>query len=260
MGLSPDDLRKLHGSGGATSAPSATSAAPKPAPNGRPKTYGINRYGGTCVNCGSFVPAEAGLRDKVGEKWVVFHKPGECRPAPGVEPTHLVVDGEALTPSNLDEGNVAQMKAKAAEFGSPAIWDGDYTLITEGGHRTFNVETMAEDSDFAPGETVISYLAGRDNEGDFKGIGFVKGTVERPRVAVWKRVRDAKGFANLNADLTLFLANVNRARVLAEDEEPDLNGLAVGTVLLAKRCIVCHRKLTNPDSIAAGIGPVCAAG
>jgi hypothetical protein len=24
------------------------------------------------------------------------------------------------------------------------------------------------------------------------------------------------------------------------------------------RCQVCHRLLTNPDSIAAGIGPVCA--
>ena len=37
-----------------------------------------NKYAGKCIRCGGQVPAERGLRDKDGDKWVTFHKDGEC--------------------------------------------------------------------------------------------------------------------------------------------------------------------------------------
>lgn len=227
--MSADSLREML-IGNSSSAPASAVGASKataPPARGLP----INKYPGNCVNCGARVAAEAGLREKRDDKWVVFHRDGEC---PEVAPAPV-----ASGPS------------------APTIEDGDYTLITADGHRTFNVETMADDSDFAPGDSVIAFLSGRDNTSDHTRFGFVKGTAARPRVYVWRRFKE-NGWESLRADVDLFVANVNRALVLGLGNDPDdLDALPVGTVLLAKRCRKCHALLTNPESIRLGIGPYC---
>lgn len=47
------------------------------------------------------------------------------------------------------------------------------------------------------------------------------------------------------------------ARILSLMVGPDNSGHQYA-VMLSKRCVRCNRKLTNPESIKAGIGPECA--
>lgn len=240
LGMSADSLREML-IGNSSSAPASAVGASKataPPARGLP----INKYPGNCVNCGARVAAEAGLREKRDDKWVVFHREGGC---PEVAPAPV-----------------------AAGPSAPTIEDGDYTLITEDGHRTFKVETMADDSDFAPGDTVIAFLSGSDNTSDHTRFGFVKGTAAKPRIYVWRRFKE-NGWESLRDDVATFATNVNRPFVLglgAGDPDPEedreafrawRDGLPVGTVLLAKRCRKCHALLTNPESIRLGIGPYC---
>lgn len=222
VALSPEGLRELL-AGNST-------AAPAPRPSAAPaRGLPVNKYPGNCVKCGARVAAEAGLRDKVDGKWVVLHR-GDC---PEVAPAPAPVAAPAASTSAVEEG--------------------DYTLITEDGHRTFNVKI---DPEFADGTPVISFLSGPNNTADFTSFGFVKGTARNPRVVTWKRFRE--GYEDLAEDLALFLANVNRVIVLGLGNDPeDRDSLPVGTVLLAKRCRECHALLTHPDSIRLGIGPVC---
>lgn len=110
-------------------------------------------------------------------------------------------------------------------------WAGIYTIETSHGHRTFKVRSNPEDSDFAPGKTVLSFLNGSDNDNDYKGFAFlVDGGAQ-----IWKRFA---GNSSLAADTAQFLANPDGA-------------------LVAKLCARCGHTLTTPGSIAAGYGPDC---
>lgn len=115
---------------------------------------------------------------------------------------------------------------------------GTFTMELPTGHRTFEARIQAADASFAPGEMILSYLSGSDNESDYTGFAFVKGTPESPRLVVWKRFRDS---ADLLADAESLLA------------DPDADN-----ILIARRCIACGRKLTRPSSVHANIGPECA--
>ena len=53
-------------------------------------------------------------------------------------------------------------------------------------HRTFRIRTQPDDSDFAPGQRVVSLLVGPDNESDYQGFGFVS----YGRIAVWHSRRN----------------------------------------------------------------------
>lgn len=106
-----------------------------------------------------------------------------------------------------------------------------------GDHRTFQVKTQPEDSSFAPGERVISLLVGGDEE--TRGFGFVKDG----RVILWRKHRDSKAFrayASMIEDPQHW------------EDKHDIEYLFEG------KCVVCNRRLTHPESIRTGIGPVCA--
>ncbi len=226
MALSSEGLRELH-------AGNSTAAAPAPRSSAPVRGLPVNKFPGNCVNCTGRVAAEAGLREKRGEKWVVLHR-GECPPVAPIVAVSAPVVASAAAPAAIEEG--------------------DYTLITDDGHRTFNVKA---DPDFADGTPVIAFLSGPDNTSDHTSFGFVKGTARNPRVNLWGRFK-GEGWEALRDDVALFVANVNRSIVLGLGNDPEDRGsLPVGTVLLAKRCRECHALLTNPDSIRAGIGPVC---
>jgi len=134
------------------------------------------------------------------------------KPAPVVEePKEVAVDGIPTAPCAI----------------------GTFTLTTEYGHRTFRTAVQPADAKFAPGETIISYLAGSDNESDYVGFGFVK---QGGVVKVWKRFSE-------NAEL------------LREAEVALAGG---DDVQFAQRCLMCNRMLTTPSSISNLIGPECA--
>jgi len=119
--------------------------------------------------------------------------------------------------------------------------DGTFTVVFEGGsRRTIRVRTQNPQARFAPGRTCVAYLRGPQNTSDFQGFGFL----DDGKLQLWAKYRDSEG-----ADLL-----IEAVRVLVAD--PAAAAKAYG--LESGRCGICGRELTVPESIEAGIGPVCA--
>lgn len=143
---------------------------------------------------------------------------------------------------------------KAYLNGKPvsAVFNGTYTITnkTTGEYRTFRIRTQGADSTFAPGKRVIGMLTGPDNTRDYTGFGFI---VEDPlpdgEVLTYVKVWKAKQTPTWMGYVKL----VNLVLILK-----DSYALGKYEVLEECRCIRCNRKLTTPESIKAGIGPICA--
>lgn len=192
-----------------------------------------NRFAGTCRLCGAKVEAEAGvLGPREDGKVTVEHVEGGCQ-------AQAEAEVMAADPEMSD----------VAAYAEP-IWPGIYTIDYETGeHRTLRVTVQRHDADFAPGATIVEYLAGRDNDADYKGFGFVRRGVLQP----WKRFRD--GHHDLIASAQVLLDNADALHESAVTGEPvEFEG---GEILVSKNCIRCGRTLTNPDSNRLGIGPDC---
>ena len=119
------------------------------------------------------------------------------------------------------------------------IADGFYTIVTGNTHRTFRVRTQPQDAQFAPGRQVISYLNGPDNTSDYIGFAFIG----QDRIFPWKRFQS--GYDQILAS----------ARFLVQGDHAEA-GLMYAQQ--SGNCWKCNRLLTTPESIAAGLGPVCA--
>lgn len=116
--------------------------------------------------------------------------------------------------------------------------NGFFTLtLPDGSHRTFRVHTQNPQAKFAPGKRVISLLIGPANTGDYERFGFV----EADGVRVWKRYRDTKQAAY--AEIVWEIATGGRVEGCE--------------LLVSKRCMLCNRELTTPESLERGIGPLC---
>lgn len=126
-----------------------------------------------------------------------------------------------------------------------------------GEHRTFRIRTIPKDSKFAPGERVVGLLVGPDNTSNYKDFGFV--TPEG--INVWRRFQKdgaaADGVVYCGGRLSAFefYGRVLWGLLVENDESPwSKQGYSVegsGT------CVKCGRVLTEPESIALGIGPHC---
>ena len=111
-----------------------------------------------------------------------------------------------------------------------------------GGHRTLRVrtETWNKGKDNESTHRVVSLLTGSNNEADYTRFGFV---ADDGTVRVWKKYRGT--------------AFDQYGSMLNHQKRWESNhGLEF---LFATTCRVCNRKLTTPESIESGIGPVCAA-
>lgn len=133
-----------------------------------------------------------------------------------------------------------------------AIKTGTWTIenTASGEHRTFRItRRKAEDASFAPGKRIVELMTGSDNENSYTGFGFA----EANTIRVWssKRGQDKPAsfdfFASMLGDL---MGGENRMGIDWAAKGYELRGEA--------RCCVCGRKLTTPESLDAGIGPVCA--
>ena len=124
--------------------------------------------------------------------------------------------------------------------GPAPVLRGYFTIVREdGGHRTYRLETKPLTSHFAPGKTiVVELLTGPDNTSSYRGVAFATST----GLHVWKR------FADSGPDL-----RKDWAAIIG-----DPKGAGKRYAKESGNCWVCGRLLTTPESIAAGIGPVCA--
>jgi len=132
------------------------------------------------------------------------------------------------------------MRRRASTAAGTPVHDGTYTVVMGDVRRTVRLRTQRDDARFAPGRQVASYLFGSDNVRDYKAFAFV---TRDGQLHLWRR-------AAANAPSALVEA---MATILGDPSAAARNfGLMSGV------CGICNRKLTVPESIEAGIGPVCA--
>lgn len=119
--------------------------------------------------------------------------------------------------------------------------DGFYTVVTGEKHFTYRVFTQDASASFAPGKQIIGFLRGTDNTQDYVNFAFVDGSVLR----IWKKY--ARGKFNV-IEQAKFLVGDRDGQTIAGKQYAIQSG----------NCYICNRLLTTPESIEAGIGPVCA--
>lgn len=119
------------------------------------------------------------------------------------------------------------------------VTDGWYTIVgPKGGHRTLRLQTVEEKSDGV--KQWLAYLSGSDNEGDYLTIGFVHGN----EVKLFRK-HEGK-YADIVAAARFLIKNADKIGEYGKQY-----------ALRSGKCYRCGRKLTTPESIANGIGPVC---
>lgn len=144
------------------------------------------------------------------------------------------------------------------------LYNGTYTVrnVESGEHRTFQIKTQKEDARFAPGERVVALLSGPDNESDYRGFGFVRSSPDKDKVLVWRKHR-GEGKPSAFEYFALLLVKIGQALGEYAPDEEVSGEVSLGgrrySVHLAKRCLICNRKLTTVESIQRGVGPECAA-
>lgn len=133
-------------------------------------------------------------------------------------------------PASIDEPAVTS-------YTDHEVWPGTYTIETAEGHRTFRVWLQPEDESFAPGEMLLQYLSGPDNDHDYTGFAFLK---PGAKIVVWKKFRPGgeRYASTLLRDAEVFLADPAAA-------------------LVSRHCARCNEKLSVPVSIERGYGPTC---
>jgi hypothetical protein len=114
-----------------------------------------------------------------------------------------------------------------------------HTVIFEDGdYQTIKIERQPEGDRFMPGKLIIRYLSGPDNTNNYTGYGNV--SEDGKTVKIWR-----KHTANTKL--------VEATKVLVGDPK----AAALAYAKASGNCYKCDRTLTTPESLAAGIGPVC---
>jgi hypothetical protein len=145
------------------------------------------------------------------------------------------------TLAELDEE--ADRLATPARATSPeklaAAWfaNGFYTLsFPDGSHKTFRVRT--DRAGIFAGKRTLAVLIGPQNTDEYEPIAFL----QEEGFHVWRRYRGSKLL-----DYAAILWDMMKDKKLDGYE-----------VRVSKRCLICNRVLTTPESVDAGIGPECA--
>jgi len=159
---------------------------------------------------------------------------------------YLEKAGQALAPSLVEKAKEVSREPlptiEAVESWDGEIVDGTYTVVLPGGdYRTLRIRTQAPDASFKPGSRIISFLNGPDNWRNYQGFGEV---LPGNQLKVWQKHESATTI-------------ITCASILLSGPEAMVDGLkAYGKA--SGSCGICGRKLTTPESIELGIGPVCA--
>lgn len=186
-----------------------------------------------------------------------------------------------------------QEKPAGAAVNAPDlhVHNGTYTVAHPAqGHFTLKVYTVRKGD--LEGKRIIALLVGPDNTSDYKGVAFWND--DRQVVNVWRRHRgpdsrepidgyhwQKKGWSSVEQKLAIWSdlairgdgtgeagSSPTPAEVSTNDPETverlrgdrPRKGFWAGegyTLLVEGRCVVCNKKLTDPESIRTGIGPVC---
>ncbi|GAG25635.1 unnamed protein product, partial [marine sediment metagenome] len=123
--------------------------------------------------------------------------------------------------------------------------DGTITcLLKSGKHYTYKIESVKKGP--LEGKQIVSLLNGPDNYSNYKGFGFTwldnawgSPTQGNAFIRIWKKCRT--------------IAFIKHVQLLTgQADEHVQEWMQEGC------CMICGRKLINPVSLRAGMGPVCA--
>jgi hypothetical protein len=115
-----------------------------------------------------------------------------------------------------------------------------FTLVSPTGQRkTFRVYLAKKDKTKYPNSRRVALLTGPNNEADYTGLGFIN----NGKFNAWNGLSE-------HAGVKTFAGLWNR---LNSNQNP----LTTVQFWHEGRCGRCGKKLTVPESIASGIGPVC---
>lgn len=132
------------------------------------------------------------------------------------------------------------------------IPSGIFTIAGPFGHRTFSVERQGEKDEFAPGQRIIYLLTHDDGEPAWKAFGFVSDGVVRWPINVWKKHQGP------DSEFTFYAERITHMIVGGFRRFPGPDGdVHAYQIMMSRRCFRCDRRLTTPESIAAGVGPEC---
>lgn len=162
--------------------------------------------------------------------------------APGAPGAADPIGGGAPVPGELSTAN-----GDAARYvvGGKAVFTCERT--TTGNRYTYQVtKKIFPDKPDRP-FYLVGLLAGPDNTGDFAYVGTLDPSALTLKLTGKSRFRDTSAPV---AVLRAILRYVAQRRTLPETIKLYHEG----------SCCVCGRRLTVPESIRSGIGPVCAAG
>ena len=131
---------------------------------------------------------------------------------------------------------------------TPKIFSGRYTVESTqtGEHRTFWIRRQDDNADFCPGMRIVYLLTGTENDNPDHYTGF--GYVYQDRISVWSSKRVPGKKFEQYADMLWTLA-LDGAFSRWADKGYKIH--------LEAACARCGRPLTTPESVKAGIGPIC---
>lgn len=137
---------------------------------------------------------------------------------------------------------------KAARFYPRPIQlrDGKYTVVLDDGERR-TIKVSTTDPGPKGQVTFISFLAGPDNQNDYRCCGTIDRTAIGPYVWTYR-------YRNQAADSPLLRV----VTYLLSSSYAQQHEAGVAWAHESGSCYVCGRELTTPESVGAGIGPVCA--
>ena len=122
------------------------------------------------------------------------------------------------------------------------IFNGTVTLINKETttHTTIKIATVKKGN--LKGKRIMSQLVGSDNENSYQGFAFIN---ENDTIHIWR---------SKATDKRRKIAEIVRSLMLEGDASRYADKVEMK---LSKRCMRCNRKLTTPQSIEDGIGPIC---
>jgi hypothetical protein len=128
--------------------------------------------------------------------------------------------------------------ARTFDHSKQYVADGYYTVVgPKGGHRTLRITTIDDNGT----KQWLAYLSGADNVGDYKSIGFVNGN----EVSLFSKY--VGQYADIMAAARFLVKNVDK-----------LDECGRQYAIRSGKCYRCNRLLTTPESVARGLGPICA--
>ena len=158
---------------------------------------------------------------------------------------------EAARDYNTEVKSEQKAKRSVQEATPTDVPGAIYTVVFNGDssdYETVRIHKQPENSRFAPGKTLVEFLSGPENTFTYTGFGFLYGT----EVSLWNRFKKPDGSPSSEE----IARKVEAIAVILND--PKAAGIAYAK--MSGKCCICNRTLTVPESIDAGIGPVCANG